>query len=105
MSSEVNLVKNKYQRMSKEEKKVLKSQYYQTNKGKEMKARLNRLVVIGSIGILFSIFLVISGYLSQKLDWATWLLAGILLFFSVFYIVSSCMLRGKVLNQFAIKKK
>lgn len=96
-------MKNKYQRMSKEEKAKVKEKYYATEKGKEMKTRLDRLMVIGTIGICFSIFLIISGYLSHKIEWYTWVVAIILLLFSIVYIIGSIQIRGKVLNQFAVK--
>lgn len=95
--------KNKYQRMTKEEKKQCQKFYYNTEKGQAMRSRLNRLVIIGVIGLLFSIFLVISGYLSHELSWATILLAVILTIFSLIYIVSSITLRRKCLNNYAIK--
>lgn len=96
-------MKNKYQRLSKEEKERVKLKYYATDKGKEMKKRLDRLLVIGSVGILFSVFLIVSGYLSNKVEWYTWVVAIILMVFSIIYVVGSIKLRGKVLNQFALK--
>ena len=96
-------MKNKYQRMSKEEKAKVKSKYYATEKGKEMKARLDRLIVLGIIGICFSIFLVVSGILANKIEWYTWVVAITLLIFSIVYIVGSITIRGKVLNQCAVK--
>ena len=96
-------MKNKYQRMSKEEKNKLKNKYYATPKGKEMKTRLDRLFIIGIIGIVFSAFLIISGYLSGRIEWYTWVVASLLMFFSIVYVVGSLKLREKVLNQFAIK--
>ena len=95
--------KNKYQRMTKEQKKQCKEFYYNTPKGKSMCSRLNRLIIIGSIGLLFSIFLIISGYITKEISWATYALAAILSIFSLIYIISSIVLRGKCLNNYAIK--
>ena len=64
-------MKNKYQRMTKTEKKELKQKFYETTKGKEMKKRLLRLRITGLIGILFSVFLVISGYISKEKEYKT----------------------------------
>lgn len=96
-------MKNKYQRMSREEKKQCREKYYATSKGKEMKMRFLRLNLIGTGGILFSVFLVVSGYLSQELNWATWGMAILLTLFSILYLVGSFILKGKCLNQFAVK--
>ena len=96
-------MKNKYQRMTKEEKKSCQRAYYNTPKGKEMKIRFTRLIVIGITGIIFSIFLIINGYLSQELSIGKLILACILTIFSIIYIVGSITLKGKCLNNFAIK--
>ncbi|MBD9075141.1 hypothetical protein EGP91_04020 [bacterium] len=96
-------MKNKYQRMTKTEKKELKQKFYETTKGKEMKKRLLRLRIIGLIGILFSVFLVISGYISKELNWATWTMSIILMLCSCVYFMGSFTIKGKILNDFAIK--
>ena len=96
-------MKNKYQRMNKEEKKNCRDLYYQTEKGKEMKGRFLRLNIIGTIGILFSVFLVVHGYIANEINWATWTMAIILFGFSVVYIVGAAILKGKCFNNFAIK--
>ena len=96
-------MKNKYQRMSKEEKKVCREKYYNTPKGKEMKTRFLRLNIFGVVGLLFSIFLVVSGYISEKINWGTWAMAVILSFFSLIYLIGAYILKGKLLNNFAIK--
>lgn len=98
-------VKNKYQRMTKTEKKELQQQFYETTKGKEMKKRLLRLRLIGLVGIFFSIFLVISGYISKELNWATWAMSILLMLCSCVYFIGSFTIKGKMLNDFAIKKK
>lgn len=96
-------MKNKYQRMSKEEKKSCREQYYQTAKGKEMKIRFLRLNVTGMLGILFSAFLVVHGYISNEINWATWTMAIILFVFSIVFIVGAAVLKGKCFNNFAVK--
>lgn len=101
---EVYTVKNKYQRMTKTEKKEIEQQFYETTKGKEMKKRLLRLRVIGLVGIFFAIFLVISGYISKELNWATWAMSILLMLCSCVYFVGSFTIKGKMLNDFAIKK-
>lgn len=98
-------MKNKYERMTKEEKKNCKIRYYTTPKGKEMKIRFQRLNFIGIVGIFFSVFLVVSGSISKEINWATWAMATILFLFSCVYIIGSYILKKKCLNNFAIKEK
>lgn len=100
----VKEMKNKYQRMSKEEKKQCQTFYYNTEKGHEMKMRFLRLKIIGGVGVAFSIFLVVSGYISNEINWATWVMAGILFLFSWVFIIGSEVIKGKCLNQYAVKK-
>lgn len=96
-------MKNKYKRMSKEEKKEVREKYYQTAKGKEMKNRFLRLNIIGTVGILFSLFLVVSGHLSNEINWATWVMAIILTIFSIIYLLGAFLLKKKCFNNFALK--
>lgn len=97
-------MKNKYQRMTKEEKLACQKKYYETTKGKEMKIRFLRLKIIGTIGILFSIFLIASGYISGEISWSTWVISIILCVFSTIYISGAIILKRKCLNQYAVKK-
>jgi len=89
--------------MTGEEKQKCKEKYYQTAKGKEMKMRFLRLNIIGTIGILFSIGMVTIGYLNEDINWATWGMAIILMLFSLIYLIGSFILKGKCLNNFAVK--
>jgi len=97
-------MKNKYQRMTKDEKKNCRESFYKTTKGKEMKMRFQRLTVLGVIGILFSAFLVVSGYVSNEINWTTWLMAIVLTIFSIIYILGAFFLSRKCFNDFAVKK-
>ncbi len=89
----------KYYSLSKEEKDKLKNKFYQTKYGKEIKFRLNRLFIIGIIGIIFSIFLI----LTNKDKWNI-VYSIILLCASLLFIYSSFSLRIKKLNDYLTKK-
>ena len=97
-------MKNKYQRMSKEEKKDLKEKYLNTKEGKSKINRLNRLFIIGIIGIRFSIILIVSAVLNKQsiLDY---ICGGILFVFSIVYLIGSINIKQKELNKFALKQK
>lgn len=96
-------MKNKYQRMTKEEKKKIKNRYYKTEQGKQQKNRLIRLFICGILGTLFAIYIVIDAYLKRTINIWTWIGSIILLLFSITFIVSSIHLRGKCLNLYAVK--
>ena len=97
-------MKNKYQRMDKEEKQKLRKKYSKTTEGKGKIARLNRLFIIGVIGIVISIGLFISAIINNNtvLDYIS---AGILLVFSIVFIIGSLNIRQKEYNKFALKQK
>lgn len=96
-------MKTKYQRMTKEEKKEIQEKYYKTEAGQAMKNRLIRLIITGTMGILFSIFLIYSNYTKDGNDIWQYILAGILLVASIIFIIGSINIRHKVLNKYAIK--
>lgn len=88
----------KYNTLSKEEKRDLKKKFKNTEEGKVILARLNRLFIYGILGILFSIYLFISE------SSITYILVGsVLLIVSLIYFISSFVLRKKELNNFLIK--
>lgn len=99
----VMMLKTKYERMSKEEKKKTLEDYRKTEVGKSMIVRLTRLIVIGILGILYSVFLFVSNF--KDLKWTDYLVVVPLFLISIFFIVMSIRLKKKVLNQFAVKKK
>ncbi len=96
-------MKNQYQRMSKDEKKDLKKTYYNCDEGKIMNIRLFRLFLTGTIGILFSLYIITNNYIHYNVDWTTWITSIPLFIASIVFIIASIYLRGKKLNEFAIK--
>ena len=97
-------MKNKYQRMSKEEKNILKRKFKEDSMGKEVTGRLNRLFIIGIIGIIISIIMFIVALMNKSgaLDYVS---SGILFSFSAIFLIGSIKIKGKELNKFALKQK
>ena len=88
-------MKNKYQRLSKNDKLECRNMYYSTPKGKEMHLRLIRLNIIGICGLLISIYIIGNG--------SDYFIAVPLFLASIIFLVGAYFIRGKVLNQFALK--
>ena len=97
-------MKNKYQRMSKDEKKKLKQKFIQTEYGKNLLHRLNRLLIIGLIGIVFAIFEFVISFLNKD-DIFDFISAVLLLVISIIFIISSIKTKTKQLNNYALKQK
>ena len=94
------MLKLKYYYLAKKEKKKLKNDFYQTDFGKNIKLRLNRLFIIGIIGLIFSIYLFINP--DNKWD----IISGIiLLIVSLIFIVGSFKIRIDKLNSYLVKNK
>lgn len=90
----------KYYSLNKDEKKELKNNFYNTEFGKSIKNRLDRLFLIGIIGILFSVYLFINP--SNKWDIVT---GVILVIAGVIFLVGSFKVRIKKLNDYLVKQK
>ena len=93
-------LKLKYELLSKDEKNNLKEDFYNTEQGKKIKTRLNRVFIYGIIGILFSIYL----FFSEKII-AFKVLAVGLLVVSIIFIISSFKIRINKLNEFLVSNK
>ena len=94
------MLRLKYYSLNKEEKIKLKSDFYNTEFGLNIKKRLNRLLFTGIIGTLFSIYLFINP--SNKWD----IVSGIILLSaSILFIISSFKVRIRKLNNYLVKKK
>ena len=90
----------KFLDLSKKEKIKIKKEFFQTDKGNNIKVRLKRLFIIGILGIIFSIFL----YVTHSNIWE--IISSIsLLLASIFFIISSIYLYIRNLNNYLNKKK
>ena len=96
-------MKNKYQRMNKEEKKNTQKFYFRTDKGKEMKKRLVRLNIFGIGLVIFSIFFMLSDYINKSVTWATYFFSISCLVFGIVFLVGAYKVRGRVLNNYAVR--
>ena len=96
------MLKTKYDRMTKDEKKELLKQYKKMDAGKSMVYRLTRLKIIGIIGLILAISLVV--FQIKDIEMTDFLTIVPLFLASILFIMMSYKLKRKVLNQFAIKK-
>lgn len=97
-------MKNKYQRMSKEEKKKLQESYKKTELGANMLSRLKRIVITGSLGAIVSIVLIILAII-EKGNIFDYIYAGVLTVASIVFLIGSFKIKNKVLNDFALEQK
>lgn len=94
------MLKKKYYTLNKEEKNKIKEEFYQTEFGKSIKKRLDRLTLTGILCLIFSILLFI--FNSNKWDIVT----GIILVVASFiFIVGAYKIRIDKINTYLVKKK
>ncbi len=98
-------MKTKFQRMNKMEKQHLIEEYKKTPKGKEILSRLNHVLIIGVIGLVYGIGLTIYLYFKDGIKLSDYLTIVPLLIASFIFIILSINLRRKELNKYAIKRK
>ncbi len=93
------MYKLKYYSLSKDEKIKLQEDFYKTEFGIKIKQLLKRLLLIGLIGLPFSIYLL----LTYKNIWDL-IIAISLLIASIIFIISSFTLRIKKLNRYLVTR-
>ncbi len=90
-----------YNKLSKEEKKIIKNKYAATKKGKDLTDNLNRLFIEGLLSIGSSIVIVVFIFI-YKLAWWYWFFAGLTLLCGVIFLIGQYSIRMKEYNKFLV---
>lgn len=96
--------KYKYQRLSKDEKKEAKNNFYQTEQGIELKKRFNRILIYSIILILFGIYLLVEAYI-KKDSYAQFVYGAILILFGIGFLISRGHVMMTKVNDFITRPK
>lgn len=96
--------KYKYQRLSKEEKKEAKLEFYQTEQGIELKSRFKRILIYSIALILFGIYLIVEAFIKRD-STAQYVFGGIVTLFGVGFLISRSYIIMKKVNEFLTKSK
>lgn len=97
-------MKNKYQKLNKEEKKKINNEYFSTKVGKYVKRKLTSAFICGILCISLSIFLFIYGY-KDGLKFIDYFYNISTLIFGIIFIIAPFIIRNKKLNDYVIKHK
>lgn len=96
-------MKNKYQRLSKEEKiEAIKRYRAVSTRNDNFIRATNRMFVVGIIGLVYGIISVITDFILAYTTTFNYIVDGIVLVFSVFLIVNSMRFKESSLNSFLI---
>ena len=96
--------KNKYQRSSKEEKKKAREAFFNTEYGKSLKTRLNRLVIYSVLLIACAIYFVIDNIINEN-SVTNYILAGFFVIFALIFLYGRHYVIVKNANDYMIKNK
>lgn len=94
------MLRLKYYSLNKTEKKELKLKFYNTEYGNSLKKRLDRVFIIGLLGIIFSMYLLI--FSTNKWDIVECI---ILIIASFVFLFGSHKVRIEKINTFLTKKE
>ncbi len=97
------MLKNKYQRMNKQEKKEVRTKYYATEAGKIFKKRKNSLFIISLIGFIYSTGMFTYDFINNKLYTFSIACYVILFIASIIFLVGNIIILNKQFNKYAVK--
>lgn len=96
-------MKNKYQRLNKEDRKKARDRFYRTPFGKELKPRLQRILIIGILLLIYASYLLIDAILKKSI-WGA-LAATAIYLFALFFLIGRHKIIVRDVNDFLIKRK
>ena len=96
-------MKNKYQRMNKNEKRKIKDEYKRTKSGKTFYKNYINCITISTLGILYSIYLFIDTYV-KKTSKFFYYYVPVIIIICIIFIICIIKQKNKRLNEYAIKK-
>lgn len=99
------IIKTYYQRLSKEEKKEIKSIYQKEYQNTELNKRLKRINILIIISIISALILLIMSYIYEEKHLSSIIIAGVLIATAITFIIASTKIKNNVYNKIALKKK
>ena len=97
-------MKNKFQRLSKEEKKKAIDNYYATVAGEEDKKRFKRIMIYGILCLIYGTYLIVEQIIT-KISIANYILGGLLLIAGCVFLIGRHKIIVKKVNDFIVRKK
>lgn len=96
-------MKNKYQRADKKEKKEARQKFFSTEFGKELKKRLDRLVIYSVLLFGFTIYIIIDNFLKDN-SIINYITASFLIIFILIFLIGRHYVIVKNVNNYMVKK-
>ena len=96
--------KNKYQRATKEEKQKARNDFFNTDFGRDLKKRLNRLVIYSILLIGFAIYFIIDNKINDNTV-TNYILAAFFIIFAIIFLIGRHYVIVKNANDYMIKNE
>ncbi len=98
------MLKNKYQRLTKEEQKKTREAFYQTKTGQILKVRFTRLLITSLLLLIYGSYLIIDAIMKDARIFG--ITSGIILYiFAFVFLIGRHKLIIDKVNKFLIEKK
>lgn len=97
-------MKVKYLRLSKEERKKVNNKYFNTEKGKYIKKKLQISFICGVLCIMYGIYLLIDSILS-KITFLNMFYSISIIVFGIILVIATHIIKIKKLNNYVVKNK
>ena len=104
MMSLVIKLKIKYLRLSKDERKQKKKEYFNTEKGKYVKTKIQNSLICAIICIIFSIYIIIDNILN-KMTFLNMFYGISILIIGIILIIAGHIIKIKKINNYVVKNK
>lgn len=98
------MIKNKYQRLNKKERKEAREKFYATEFGQEQKARFNRILLVSVLLFIYGIYLLIETIIKANSIWG-YVSATTMFIFALVFAIGRHKVIIKNVNDYLIKKK
>lgn len=97
------MIKYKYQRLNKEEKKEIKNEFFATERGVELKQRFNRILIYSFALILFGAILLTEAII-KKDSIAEYIYSTLLIIFGIVFIIVRYNIMRRQVNTYLVTK-
>lgn len=95
--------KYKYQTLTKEEKRKAKNDFYQTDNGKNLKKRFDRLFLYSILLTMFAIYIVISAIINDD-EFYNYIYGISLFVMAIIFLIGRYKIYLENINNFIVKK-
>lgn len=96
------MIKYKYLTLTRAEKKAAKKEFWQTERGKDLKIRTNRLLIYSVLLLGFGIWILVDAIIKND-SIAKYIYSAIIIIFALVFIIGRYIVTLKQVNNYIVK--